>query len=71
MTDQTTSGQLLGTQGPAAAQPDPRSTRRRRLVLGARTGLVMILVAALVVLSLGIAALLLVDPPEPHSVCVG
>jgi hypothetical protein len=64
MTDQTTASSLLGAQEPAAAQPDVRSTPRRRLVLGARTGLVMILVAALVVLSLGIAALLLVDPPE-------
>jgi hypothetical protein len=64
MTDQITGSTPLGALEPATAQSDPRSTRRRRLVLGARTGLVMILVAALVVLCLGMAALLLVDPPE-------
>jgi hypothetical protein len=64
MTDQTASSTLLDAQGPSAAEPDARSTRHRRLVLGARTGLIMILVAALVVLGLGIAALMLVGPPD-------
>jgi hypothetical protein len=36
----------------------------RRLVLGARTALVMILVAAVVILGLGLVSLVLVDPPE-------
>jgi hypothetical protein len=40
------------------------ATTRRRLVLGARTLLVMLLVAAIALLGLGVAALLLVDPPE-------
>jgi hypothetical protein len=39
-------------------------TRRRRLVIGARTALVMILVAAVVVLCLGIAALWRSTPTE-------
>ena len=39
-------------------------TRRKRLVLLARTTLIMLFVAGLVILGLGVASLLLVDPPE-------
>jgi hypothetical protein len=60
---------------PAAAEVDPATTpatdevpkavtRRKRLVLIARTTLIMLFIAALVMLALGAASLLLVDPPE-------
>ena len=39
-------------------------TRRKRLVLPARTTLIMLFIAGLVMLGLGVASLLLVDPPE-------
>jgi hypothetical protein len=39
-------------------------TRRKRLVLLARTTLIMLFIAALVMLGLGIASLILADPPE-------
>lgn len=43
----------------------PRAvTRRKRLVLLARTTLIMLFIAGLVMLGLGAASLLLVDPPE-------
>jgi hypothetical protein len=48
----------------ARAEPATSGSSRRKLVIGARTALVMILVAAVAILGLGIAALVLVDPPE-------
>lgn len=51
-------GALTAETTAAPARP------RRRLVLGARTALLMLLVAGLVVLGLGAASLLLADPPE-------
>jgi hypothetical protein len=41
---------------------DPKT--RKRLVFGARTMLIMLFVAALAILGLGVAVLLLADPPE-------
>ena len=42
-------------------------TRRKRLVLLARTTLIMLFIAGLVMLGLGVASLLLVDPPEVNG----
>jgi hypothetical protein len=52
--------------GPTPATDEvPRAvTRRKRLVLLARTTLIMLFIAALVMLGLGAASLLLLDPPE-------
>jgi hypothetical protein len=45
--------------------PDAAVAKRdRRLVLGARTALIMLLIAGVALVGLGVAALLLVDPPE-------
>jgi len=47
------------------ASPDATAAKRdRRLVLGARTALIMLLIAGVALFGLGVAALLLVDPPE-------
>jgi hypothetical protein len=49
----------------AAAEPIPKAvTRRKRLVLLARTTLIMLFIAGLVMLALGAAALILPDTPE-------
>ena len=60
--------------GDAAAEPAaptdavPKAvTRRKRLVLLARTTLIMLFIAGLVMLGLGAASLLLVDPPEVNG----
>ena len=42
-------------------------TRRKRLVLLARTTLIMLFIAGLVMFGLGVASLLLVDPPEVNG----
>ncbi len=52
------------TEAPATATGDGAATGDRRLVLGARTALIMLLVAGVALLGIGIAVLLLVDPPE-------
>jgi hypothetical protein len=50
---------------PASTDEVPKDvTRRKRLVLLARTTLIMLFIAALVMLGLGIASLILADPPE-------
>jgi hypothetical protein len=50
---------------PVTGTPDPaQATRHRRWVLGARTALIMLLVAGVALVGIGIAALLLVDPPD-------
>jgi hypothetical protein len=42
----------------------PVAKRDRRWILGARTALIMLLIAGVALVGIGIAALLLVDPPE-------
>jgi hypothetical protein len=52
------------TPDEAALPEQTARSRRRRLVLGARTALIMLLIAGVALLGLGVAALVLVDPPE-------
>lgn len=47
-----------GSEGPA------NRTRQHALVIGARTALVMLLIAGVALIGLGVVALWLVDPPE-------
>jgi hypothetical protein len=49
------------------ATPDPAAAaraRQRKLVLGARTALIMLLIAGIALFGIGVAALLVTDPPE-------
>ncbi|MET0771461.1 MAG: hypothetical protein ABWZ82_00125 [Candidatus Limnocylindrales bacterium] len=53
------------TDTPIASTPETASAKREhRLVLGARTALIMLLIAGVALFGIGVAALLLVDPPE-------
>jgi hypothetical protein len=61
---------------PPTAEPEPSAVadtvpkavaRRKRLVLLARTTLIMLFIAGLVMLGLGVASLVLVDPPEVNG----
>ena len=60
MNDTTTAAGVETTAPTPAAPP----SGRRRLVIGARVALMMILLAGVAILALGIATLVLVDPPE-------
>ena len=56
------------TEPAAPAEAVPKAvTRRKRLVLLARTTLIMLFIAGLVMLGLGAASLVLVDPPEVNG----
>ena len=52
------------TDAPIHGTPDEGATRDRRLVMAARTALVMLLIAGVALVCIGVATLLLVDPPE-------
>jgi hypothetical protein len=58
---ETTTPASVETTAPTPGAPPPR---RRRLVIGARVALTMILLAGVAMLVLGIVTLVLVDPPE-------
>lgn len=60
--------ELEAAEASSPADEVPKAvSRRKRLVLLARTTLIMLFIAGLVMLGLGVASLLLVDPPEVNG----